>query len=78
MGNLYEMDFPTYELKEIPVSDAMERAYGVRPAKAVLGLDLVCVFESEEQVRTMSPDQELLKTIEGRIQNATARGKETW
>ena len=77
MGNLYEMDFPTYELKEIPVSDAMERAYGVRPAKAVLGLDLVCVFESEEQVRTMSPDQELLKTIEGRIQNATARGKET-
>ena len=76
-GDLYEMDFPTYELKEIPVSDEMERAFGVRPVKAVLGLDLVCVFESEEQVRNMSPDQELLMTIEGRIQNATARGKET-
>lgn len=46
--NLYEMDFPTYELKEIPVTDAMEKAYGIRPLKAVLGLDLVCVFENEE------------------------------
>lgn len=76
-GNLYEMDFPTYELQEIPVTDAMEKAFGVRPIKAVLGLDLVCVFESEEIVRNMNPDQELLRGIEGRIQNATARGKET-
>lgn len=28
--NLYEMDFPTYELTEIPVSDAMEAAFGSR------------------------------------------------
>ncbi len=76
-GSLYEMDFPTYELKEIPVTDAMEQAFGIRPVKAVLGLDLVCVFENEEQVRTMQPDQELLTKIEGRIQNATARGKDT-
>ena len=76
-GNLYEMDFPTYELEEIPVTDTMEKAFGVRPIKAVLGLDLVNVFESEEQVRSMQPDQEYLMQIEGRIQNATARGKET-
>ena len=76
-GNLYEMDFPTYELKEIPVTDAMEKAFGVRPVKAVLGLDLVCVFDSEDTVRNMSPDQVLLAGIEGRIQNATAHGTET-
>lgn len=76
-GDLYEMDFPTYELKEIPVTDNMEKAFGVRPVKAVLGLDLICVFEDEDMVRNMNPDQELLKGIEGRIQNATARGKET-
>ena len=75
-GSKYAMDFPTYELKEIPVTDAMERAFGVRPVKAVLGLDLVCVFESEEQIRTMNPDQTLLTGIEGRIQNATARGND--
>ena len=73
-GEFYRMDFPTYPLKEIPVTDAMEAAFGVRPVKAVLGLDLVCVFETEEQVRSMQPDQALLQKIEGRIQNATARG----
>lgn len=73
-GSLYEMDFPTYELKEIPVTDAMEEAFGVRPVKAVLGLDLVCVFESEDQVRNMVPDQAKLTEIEGRLQNATAAG----
>ena len=73
-GNLYEMDFPTYELREIPVTDEMERAFGARPIKAVLGLDLVCVFDSEETVREMKPDQALLTGIPGRIQNATARG----
>lgn len=74
-GDLFEMDFPTYELREIPVTDAMEKAFGIRPVKAVLGLDLICVFEDEEQVRTMQPDQALLTQIEGRIQNASARGK---
>ncbi len=76
-GDLYEMDFPTYELKEIPVTDDMERAFGVRPVKAVLGLDLVCVFENEQIVRDMDPDQTLLTGIEGSIQNATAAGADT-
>lgn len=76
-GDLYEMDFPTYDLKEIPVTDDMEKAFGVRPVKAVLGLDLVCVFETEEQVRNMEPDQAMLMKIEGRLQNATAAGSET-
>jgi predicted PhzF superfamily epimerase YddE/YHI9 len=71
------MDFPTYELTEIPVTDAMEAAFGVRPVKAVLGLDLVCVFENEEIVRQLNPDQNLLTKLEGRIQNATAKGAET-
>lgn len=76
-GEMLELDFPTYELNEIPVTDEMERAFGIRPIKAILGLDLICVFENEEQVRNMNPNQELLKSIDGRIQNATARGMET-
>lgn len=74
-GELYEMEFPTYELKEIPVTDDMERAFGARPVRALLGLDLICVFDDEELVRSMEPDQALLKGIEGRIQNATARAR---
>ena len=71
---MFEMNFPTYDLKEIPVTDDMERAFGIRPVKAILGLDLICVCESEKQVREMNPDQNALMQIEGRIQNATARG----
>lgn len=75
-GDLYAMNFPTYPLREIPVTDAMEAAFGVRPRRAVLGLDLVCVFDSEEQVRGLTPDLGRLAALEGRIQNATARGRE--
>ena len=74
IGKRYEMDFPTYELKEIPVTDEMEQAFGIRPSQAVLGLDLLCVFENEKQVKEMNPNQELLKNLPGRIQNATAKG----
>ena len=75
--NCYEMDFPTYELQRIPVTDEMERAFGVRPTEAVLGLDLICIFDSEEAVRSMHPDQTLLAHLPGRLQNATAKGRET-
>ncbi|MDD6310535.1 MAG: PhzF family phenazine biosynthesis protein [Firmicutes bacterium] len=76
-GDLYEMNFPTYELNEIPVTEDMEKAFGAKPTKAVLGLDLVCIFDDEDTVRNMVPDQTLLMNIPGRIQNATARGSET-
>ena len=75
--NRYEMDFPTYALKNIPVTDEMERAFGMRPEKAVLGLDLICVFKDEDVIRSMNPDQALLSRLPGRLQNATARGKDT-
>ena len=72
--NLYEMDFPTYDQEEIPVTDEMESAFGVRPAKAILGPDLVCIFDSEQQVRSMKPDQNKLVKLPGRGQNVTAKG----
>ena len=75
-GDVYTMDLPTYALAEIPVTDAMERAFGIRPARAVLGLDLICVFDDEQSVRAMVPDQALLTALPGRIQNATAAGSD--
>ena len=76
-GKLYEMDFPTYDQKEIPVTDEMESAFGERPVKAIQGPDLVCIFESEEQIRNMKPDQSKLAGLPGRGQNVTAKGKDT-
>ena len=74
---LYEMNFPTYEQAEIPVTDDMEMAFGIRPVKALLGSDLVCVFESEEQIQRISPDQHKLTLLPGRGQNVTAKGTAT-
>lgn len=75
-GAVFTMDLPVYALEEIPVTDAMEKAFGVRPSRAVLGLDLICVFDDEQAVRAMAPDQALLATLPGRIQNATAAGSD--
>ena len=72
----YEMDFPTFELAEIPVTEEMTQAFGARPSKALLGLYLTCVFETEEEVRTMVPDQALLEALPGRGQNVTAPGSD--
>ena len=47
-GDLYEMVFPTYEIKEVPVTDGMEKAFGVRPLKAFLSMDLICVFGNDD------------------------------
>ena len=74
-GNLYEMNFPTFDQPEIPVTDDMEKAFGARPSKAILGMDLVCIFDDEDTVRTMEPDQALLMKLPGRLQNVTAPGK---
>jgi predicted PhzF superfamily epimerase YddE/YHI9 len=76
IGDRFELNFPTYELSEIPVTDAMEEAFGARPVKAILGLDLNCVFENETVVRNLNPDYTLLKKLPGRIWNATAKGRE--
>lgn len=75
--DLYEMDFPTYELKEIPVTDEMTRAFGAVPSKALMAMDLICVFDDEETVRDMQPDLALIEQLPGRLHNATAKGKLT-
>ncbi|UQS85956.1 PhzF family phenazine biosynthesis protein (plasmid) [Nicoliella spurrieriana] len=74
--DLYEMEFPSYELKSVPVTDQMTAAFGVRPTEAYLGRDLLAVFENEEQIRAMQPDLEKLKSLDGLLQNVTALGKD--
>lgn len=74
-GDWYEMDFPTYDLIDIPVTDAMETAFGARPSRAVLGLDLICVFDDEMAVRATDPSDEDLLALPGRMVHVTAPGR---
>lgn len=73
-GDLLEMDFPAYDLKEVPVTDQMEEIFGVRPTEAWLGRDLLCVFEKEEDVVNMVPDHGKITELDGLLQHVTAKG----
>lgn len=75
-GELYEMDFPAYALEPVPVTEEMTAALGARPQGAYLGRDLLCVMDSEETVRRLTPDQDRVAELEGLLLHVTARGKD--
>ncbi|SFD25738.1 PhzF family phenazine biosynthesis protein [Clostridium uliginosum] len=75
-GDLLEMDFPSYKLKKVDVTDVMVEAIGVRPLEAYMGRDLLCILESEEEVRNLNPNQEKISTLDGLLLQVTAKGKE--
>ena len=73
---LYAMDFPAYELEPVPVSEDMRQALGVSPVSAFMGRDMLCVLESERDVRECVPDMERVKSLAGLLVHITARGRE--
>lgn len=75
-GDLFEMDFPTYELKKVDITEAIVEAIGVRPLEVYMGRDLLCILESEEEVRNLNPNQEKIIALKGLLLHATAKGKE--
>jgi PhzF family phenazine biosynthesis protein len=75
--NLFEMDFPVYDLKPVTVTEQMVEAFGAKPKEAYMGRDLMCVFEDEATVRSLVPDLEKVKALDGLLLHATAQGKDT-
>lgn len=76
-NDLYEMDFPAYQLKPVPVTEEMIDAIGAVPEEAYMGRDLLCVFDDAEAVRKMQPDQEKLLKLDGLLLHMTAKGADT-
>lgn len=72
VGDLFQMNFPSYQLKEVAVTDAMTAAFGVRPLAAYQDRDLLCVLPSAEAVRQCQPTTDQLTTLPGLLQNVTA------
>ena len=52
-GDLYEMDFPAYDLKPVEITDAMVDAIGAKPVEVYMGRDLLCVFDDEKSVNLL-------------------------
>ena len=76
-GNLYEMEFPAYELNAVSVTAAMEDALGASVREAFMARDLLCVLDDEQTVRSLTPDFEKIKQLDGLLVHVTARGGET-
>ncbi len=74
-GDLLAMDFPAFHLDPIPVTERMTEALGETPVEAFLGADTVCVLETEEQVRNVRPNQELIGQMDGVCLHITAQSR---
>ena len=75
-NDLFEMDFPAYELHSVEVTYQITQAIGVRPLETWMGRDLLCVLESEESVQNLKPDLSKLLELDGLLLHVTAQGKE--
>ncbi len=56
VGDHYQMSFPSYKLKEVPVTPEMTAVFGVKPVAAYLDRDLLCVLPTADAVRNYHPD----------------------
>ncbi len=75
-GGLYEMGFPAYSLRPVPVTAEMTEAIGAAPREAYMGRDLLCVFDDAEVVRGLNPNQQKLLALDGLLLHATAAGED--
>ena len=74
-NNLFEMNFPAYTPKKIPVTDAMQDAIGAEVVDAYIDRDLLMVLKSRDAVENLSPNQDKLAALDGLIQAVTAADK---
>ncbi|GEP25283.1 MAG: PhzF family phenazine biosynthesis protein [Lentilactobacillus diolivorans] len=73
-ADLYEMNFPSYDLKPVPVTKEMTDAIGVKPLAAYMGRDLVCVLNTPDQVINAAPDLKKVNQLDGLLLHITAPG----
>ncbi|EEI71440.1 PhzF family phenazine biosynthesis protein [Lentilactobacillus hilgardii] len=74
-GDLYEMNFPSYDLKPVAVTQEMTDAIGTKPLAAYMARDLVCVLDSPDQVINAKPDLEKVRQLDGLLLHITALGE---
>ncbi|MGI6664477.1 MAG: PhzF family phenazine biosynthesis protein [Christensenellaceae bacterium] len=75
-NDFYEMRFPAYALKEVPVTKQMISALGATPTAAYLARDLLCIMEHEDIIHSLSPDLQKIRNLEGAILHVTAKSKD--
>ena len=72
-GDLYELDFPAYDLKQVEITNEMIELIGKKPTEAYLGRDLMCVFDDEEFILSANLNSEKIKKLDGLLLHITAQ-----
>lgn len=72
---MYEMDFPAYELESVIITDELVETLGFRPIEAYIARDLVCVVDDEEFVRNYEPDLSKIAELDGLLLHISAKGE---
>jgi PhzF family phenazine biosynthesis protein len=66
-GQFIILDFPASDIEEISIPASIEKALGIRPKKCIKGReDLMFVFGNTEEIKSLSPDLRILKTLNTR------------
>jgi PhzF family phenazine biosynthesis protein len=66
-GNLIELDFPSSEIEEISMKEYAGKLFGILPQECYKGReDHMYIFRTEEEIKNLRPDIQLMKTVETR------------
>lgn len=71
---LLSMDFPSRPGQPQEVTDSLASALGRRPREAYLARDLMAIFDSESEVRTLRPDPQHIALLDAFAVIVTAPG----
>lgn len=75
-GELLALDFPTRSPNRCPPPHGLAEALGRAPARTFVSRDVMAVYETEDEVRALSPDFEKLGKVNAFAVIATAPGRE--
>jgi PhzF family phenazine biosynthesis protein len=76
VGKWLYMDFPACLAKPCETTDLLIKALGVHPLEVLAGDDYLVIFDTEDTVRSIVPDQTLLAQLDLRGVIITAPGSE--
>lgn len=73
--NLFEMDFPSQTPMPCDIPKELEKALNIRPINCLKSEDYLIIFKTEEDLKNLKPNYELLKKLDLRGVIATARSE---
>ena len=74
---LYELNFPKDNIKKINLVDEVEDSIGIKPIETYIGdINLFALLDSEDDLRTLTPNFNKLINLEGQGLIVSSRSKE--